>query len=280
MSRAFGRSLPSGMLLFRHLSTKPPPPPLTPLRERRKPVFRRSLTLPIKHSVPFDYPNTDEEFPSPTPAPQVIPPGHRAVTQRVTVASITLFTRTMIVQDRRSRTAKPVTASEKAEQEKYELSRLAWLDLVEAAPSGSVAHGLQLIAAPLYELVGEVGGKGMGKTFSDNKTLFYSAATLANVVAWAKYETFTIGNASYTSCFTKLAGMAISEAGRAWLLWLCHSAEAGHTKADDYVLQMNKHHPWNELGILERTGIRAVAKLNSKVLAVVPPDPSYTREEL
>lgn len=210
-----------------------------------------------------------------TPAGPALPVGYRVIVQQG------LFRRTATLEpDWRTRV--PTTPAEETAKQDYELSRLAWLDLVEAAPSGSVAHGLQLIAQPLYELVGEIGGRGMGKTFSDNKTLFYSDATPANVVAWAKYETVTIGTASYTSRFTKVAGMTVSEAGRAWLLWLCHCAETGHTKVDSYVLSMNQHYPWNELGITERAGIRAVAKLDSGVSAVVPPNPvsSSTLEDL
>lgn len=160
-----------------------------------------------------------------------------------------------------------MTEEERAE---YGLTRRAWADLIQEAPSGSVAAALQMISEPLYERVGERAGSGIGKTFSDNKKLFYSTCDLANVVAWAKYETVTIAGASYTPCSTKFAGLLVTEGGRAWLIWLCHCAQTGHTTVDEYVLGMNAHHPWSGLGLASRTGIQMVAKLNSEVARLVP----------
>lgn len=150
----------------------------------------------------------------------------------------------------------------------YRLTRRRWLDLIEDAPSGSVAESLKMIGQPLYEIVGEVGGEGIGKTFEDNVEVFYSDVSLDNVATWAKYETVQIGSATYTSCFTKIAGKTISEAGRAWLIWLCHSAQKGADK--DYAFQMNAKYPWATLGMAEWAGIKAIGALNPEVGKLIP----------
>ena len=258
-------------------------------------VFRRDyVTLPgpldrgndFRFSLPPDHP--EESLPLEHPQ-QRVPPGHKKVTQRVTLwkGGPPLFVRTAIVKDK-TKLLDPSTLlqtlvggmarqdmSTMTEEElaKYELTRRTWLDLIEDAPDGTIAQALDMIGQNLYERVGELGGQGIGKTFKDNKTLFYSEVTLDNVCQWAKYETVQIGSASYTSRATRLAGMSISEAGRAWLIWLCHCARTGSTKVDEKVLRMNTRYSWDDMGDLERIGIRVVAKLNPEVRAVVPPDP-------
>lgn len=80
-----------------------------------------------------------------------------------------------------------------------------------------------------------------------------------------------IANADYVPCLTKFAGKMVSESGRAWLVWLCHSAQRGiENPDDDYLRSMDKSYPWAKLSQAEKFGIVAVAKLNPDVARLVP----------
>lgn len=265
---------------------------------RRKVIKRYYSTSPnrgrLEFSVPPDYPQRDPEQEY---AVRQLPSGYKTIKQRVTFAGYTLFTREKIVRDRVAKVPDVTTVQAllgnlprmdpddltDEEADFYRLARRTWLDLILDAPTGSVAAALRRIAERLYSLVGEVAGRGMGKTFSDNKAGFYASATRENIVAWAKYETKQIQVADYTSIFTKAGGRLLGEAGRAWVLWLCACADQGKTRVDAAVLSMNDYYNWDDLSSAERTCIRLVAKLDPQVAALVPPDPvgsAPTLEEL
>lgn len=143
----------------------------------------------------------------------------------------------------------------------YLHSRRRWKDLIEDAPEGSIGNALSVIAGTLYEEVGEVGGYGIGRTFEENKELFWSGVSVSNVSSWAKYETAKIQDSEYTPLMTKVAGQSISEAGRAWIIWHCHCAKAGKSGDQQYVAQMNSAYPSSGLTSADQAAIRTVTKL-------------------
>jgi len=85
------------------------------------------------------------------------------------------------------------------------------------------------MADPLYAVVGETAGEGIGATFEANRALFDqvngSPEDMARaVIAWAAYETTAIQTNPATSTATRVAGLAITEAGRANILWTSYRA--------------------------------------------------------
>jgi len=147
------------------------------------------------------------------------------------------------------------------EREKYLLSRRRWHQLIVAAPDGSIAAALQVIAGPLYTAVGELGGVGIGKTFEDNLSVFYSETTLDNVVKWAEYETAKIQEADYTDCWTKLFGSGLTAGGRAWVIWYCHCSATGKLEDKEYVNKMSEKYPWDKLEMSQKAAITTLRTL-------------------
>jgi hypothetical protein len=99
-----------------------------------------------------------------------------------------------------------------------------WRDLAEAAPERSVGAVVNQVADKLYQVVGEVGGKGIGTTFENNKALFHKQNETHQdmaeaIVDWAKYETKAIQTVPEGTAATRLTGLVINEHDRAQILW-------------------------------------------------------------
>lgn len=108
-------------------------------------------------------------------------------------------------------------------------SRGHWRDMAHAAPQNSVGSLIDPIADPLYAVVGETAGEGIGSTFEANASLFNQVNDTPEdmaraIIAWAEYETGAIQTNPDTSLAARGVGAMLSERNRASILWASYQS--------------------------------------------------------